>query len=170
MAWPTDHAGRWKNKLNKTPPVAGMGIIFGRKISNRQSAKAFDFSAREREREVKRWPISVDWQVQTCRNSISPATKWPFNHQTKFWNQFPLPPAANLTSAFEWRKNLAKSFWGSVFWGVSGFMTGPDLTIRIEMDLSSVSAGCCQWGVLSHRCDLNTNQREYFHHFPFSAF
>ena len=37
-------------------------------------------------------------------------------------------------------------------------MTGPDLTIRIEMDLSSVSAGCCQWGALSHRCDLNTNQ------------
>ena len=80
---------------------------------------------------------------------------------------FPSPPAANLTSAFEWRKNLAKSFWGSVFWGVSGFMTGPDLTIRIEMDLSSVSAGCWQWGVLSHRCDLNTNQRIFS---PFSFF
>ena len=40
-------------------------------------------------------------------------------------------------------------------------MTGADLTIRIEMDLSSVSAGCCHWGKRYHTpasCDLNTNQ------------
>ena len=60
-----------------------------------------------------------------------------------------LPTAANLTSAFEKaeKSELAKSFEESVlFWGLSRFMTGADLTIRIEMELSSVSTGCCQQG------------------------
>ena len=151
MAWPSDQVGRWRNKLNKTP---WMGIICtiedrGVKFPISSSAEAFDGTFRTPVRSNNDQFHRID-RFKHAEIQFLPKQNDRLTIKQSFEIVFPtLPTAANLTSAFEKaeKSELAKSFEESVlFWGLSRFMTGADLTIRIEMELSSVSTGCCQQG------------------------